>query len=47
MTLSPEALPRAAVVGLDMRVLGFAAGVSVATAIVFGLLPAVRAMGGT
>ena len=45
LSLNPEALPRGAEVGLDLRVLGFAALLSVATTLVFGLLPATRAIG--
>ena len=44
LILSPEALPRQATIGLDPRVLGFAIAVSLATAVVFGLLPALQAV---
>jgi predicted permease len=43
--LNPDAVPRASTVGLDMRVLLFAAAVSVLTSVVFGLLPALRSVG--
>ncbi len=46
LRLSPDALPRQESVMLDPRVLAFAAAVSVATALVFGLLPAVRSVRG-
>jgi predicted permease len=42
LALNPYALPRAARVTLDTRVLGFATGVGIATALAFGLLPALR-----
>jgi predicted permease len=38
----PETLPRAAEVGIDMRVLFFAAGISLLVGIGFGLLPALK-----
>jgi len=38
----PETLPRAAEVGIDARVLVFAAGVSLLAGICFGLLPALK-----
>jgi predicted permease len=38
----PDALPFHVALGLDWRVLGFAAGVSLLTSLVFGLLPAVK-----
>jgi predicted permease len=41
--LSPEGLPRAAAVSLDNTVLAFTAVASFAAALIFGLLPAVRA----
>ncbi len=46
LALSPNVLPRQDVVALDLRVLGFAVLVSIATSIVFGLLPAVRSVRG-
>jgi predicted permease len=46
IALSPEALPRQDAVTLDLRVLVFAAALSAATALVFGLLPALRSVGG-
>lgn len=42
LALMPDGLPRAASIGVDMRVLLFAAGVGLITAIVFGMLPALR-----
>ncbi len=44
LALNPTALPREAAVGLDPRVLGFALLTSLATAFVFGLLPALKAV---
>jgi len=41
--LWPGALPRAAEVGLDWRVLGFAAVISLVSGVLFGLAPAMRA----
>ena len=43
--LSPTALPRAASVSLDLRILGFALGMAVLTAVLFGLVPALRGVG--
>ncbi|MCA9738258.1 MAG: ABC transporter permease, partial [Gemmatimonadetes bacterium] len=43
LTLNPQTLPREAAVHVDLRVLGFAAVLSLATALLFGLLPALRA----
>ena len=40
--LPPEMLPRAPEIGLDARVLGFSAFLAAATALVFGLVPALR-----
>ncbi|HSA55356.1 MAG TPA: ADOP family duplicated permease [Gemmatimonadaceae bacterium] len=40
LILAPAGLPRAATIGVDARVLLFAAGVGLITAIVFGLVPA-------
>ena len=44
LALSPEALPRAAAVIVDGRVLAFAALVSATTALAFGLLPTLRVL---
>jgi len=46
LSLNPGALPRGGVIALDLRVVVFAAAVSVATAVMFGLLPALRSMRG-
>ena len=43
--LNPGALPRAEEIGLDPRILAFAAMLSALTALVFGLLPALRTLG--
>lgn len=40
--ISKDSIPRAAEVGIDLRVLGFTALVSLATGIVFGIVPALR-----
>jgi putative ABC transport system permease protein len=45
LSLNPTALPWAGNVNLDMRILGFAAALSVATALLFGLVPALRSVG--
>jgi putative ABC transport system permease protein len=42
LALMPEGLPRAAGVQIDMRVLLFAATIGILTALMFGLLPALR-----
>jgi len=44
MTLNPTAIPRSGELSLDSRVLLFAAMVSVATALLFGLAPALRSV---
>ncbi len=44
--LSPANLPRIESVAIDARALGFAAGVSLLAAVVFGLAPALRAVRG-
>ncbi len=44
LALNPAQLPRAATVTLDPRVLAFAGGVSALTALVFGMLPAMRSV---
>ena len=41
-TLPPSNLPRAASIGLDLPVLGFAAGVAVLTGLLFGFAPALQ-----
>jgi len=41
-TLPPSTLPRAESIGLDLPVLGFAAGVAVLTALLFGFAPALQ-----
>lgn len=41
---APAFLPPGTSVGIDLRILAFAAAVSVATALIFGLLPAVRSL---
>ena len=45
LLLNPEALPTVQNVSIDLRVLAFAALISVLTAVVFGLLPALRTLG--
>ncbi|MDH3223053.1 MAG: ADOP family duplicated permease [Gemmatimonadota bacterium] len=47
MGLNPESLPRAGDIAVDPRVLAFAGLLSVLTALVFGLLPALRAVRGS
>jgi predicted permease len=42
LSLSPDALPRGGQVGLDPRVLGFAAVVATLTTLAFGMVPAAR-----
>ena len=44
LALNPDALPRQAAIGIDLPVLAFAVAVSVATSVVFGLLPALRSV---
>ncbi|MGH7574135.1 MAG: FtsX-like permease family protein, partial [Longimicrobiales bacterium] len=46
MALAPEALPRADTIRIDLRVLGFAAAAGSLTALVFGMVPAIRLVGG-
>lgn len=45
LALAPANLPRADQVAVDLPVLGFTLGISVLTALLFGLLPAVRTSG--
>jgi predicted permease len=45
LSLSPDAIPRADAVRLDLRVLGFAIAIGVATSLIFGMLPALRLVG--
>jgi predicted permease len=40
LSLAPDALPRVAEIGLDLRVLGFALALAVVTGVAFGLVPA-------
>ena len=42
----PPDMPRAEEIGIDVRVLAFTAGLAVATGLAFGLIPAVRGVGG-
>ena len=42
-TSMPEGVPRVAAIGLDLRVFAAAAGLSVLTALVFGIVPALQA----
>ena len=42
LTLSPEVLPRMGTVAIDFRILAFALSVAIATALIFGLFPALR-----
>lgn len=41
LALAPDALPRASEIGLDLRVLGFAFLLALATGVAFGLVPAI------
>jgi len=45
VALGPASIPRLAGVGIDWRVLAFAAAIALATSVVFGLVPAVAAAG--
>lgn len=45
LAMNPPTLPRSSALGMDLRVAGFAALLSVATAVLFGLLPALRTVG--
>jgi putative ABC transport system permease protein len=45
MTLNPSSIPRSSDLSLDLRVLLFAGLISVATVLLFGLLPALRSVG--
>ncbi|HSK10914.1 MAG TPA: ABC transporter permease, partial [Vicinamibacterales bacterium] len=42
--LGPVAIPRAGAVGVDLSVFGFTAAVALGTTVLFGLLPAIRAV---
>jgi predicted permease len=42
LTLGPEVLPRLGAVTIDVRILAFALSIAISTALVFGLLPAMR-----
>lgn len=42
LALSPDAIPRAAAVRIDLRILAFAALIGTVTALAFGMLPALR-----
>ena len=46
LALNPTALPGQAAVAIDFRILGFAIAMSAGTALLFGLLPALRAASG-
>jgi predicted permease len=46
LTLNPDAIPRTGDVSLDLRVLAFTAAATALTVLLFGLLPALRSMGG-
>ena len=41
--MSPNAIPRSREIGLDWTVMGFTAGLSILTGLIFGLLPALQA----
>lgn len=45
LVLNPEALPRSEAITIDPRILAFALGIAAATAILFGLFPALRLAG--
>ena len=45
LSLNPRAIPWAGSVNLDLRTLGFAVAISGVTALLFGLVPALRSMG--
>jgi putative ABC transport system permease protein len=42
LAIDPSSLPRSAEIGLDMRMVGFAAAASLLSAVLFGLMPAIR-----
>jgi putative ABC transport system permease protein len=42
VSLAPSSLPRRTEIGLDLRVVGFTAGITLLSAFLFGILPAVR-----
>jgi len=45
LSLAPEGIPRIAEVGTDLTVLGFTLGTALMTGILFGLAPAIQALG--
>lgn len=45
MALNPHFIPRTGAVALDLRIMAFAAVVSVVTVLLFGLIPALRSVG--
>ena len=46
LAMNPGTLPRSTAVAVDLRVLAFTAAVARSTAVLFGLLPALRSVGG-
>src|SRR5262249_54985276 len=42
VAVDPTSIPRAAEIGLDSRMIGFAAAASLSSALLFGLIPALR-----
>lgn len=45
LALSPESIPRASAIRIDLRVLAFAVAIAAVTSLVFGMLPALRLIG--